>query len=78
MTHPLANEVYSYDKSMVNRQSLLGHDVARTREKTPHFTSKTSPRVGLVSYFIHTAEDGEDKRIHFELRIDPAERICDE
>ena len=61
-THPLANEVYSYDKSMVNRQSLLGHDVARTPEKTPCFTSPL----------------GEDKRIHFELRIDPAERICDE
>jgi len=36
MTHPLANEVYSYDKSMVNRRSLLGHDVARkTWENTP-------------------------------------------
>ena len=62
MTYTLANEGDSYDKGMENQRSLLGHDVARTPEKTPCFTSPL----------------GEDKRIHFELRIDPAERICDE
>ena len=56
---------------MVNQRLLLGRDVATATEKTPRFTCKQV-------HFIHTAEHDEGKRIHFELRLDPAEDICDD
>ena len=58
---------------MVNRRSLLGRDVPTTTEKTPRFTCKQ-----VHVYFIHATEHDEGKRIHFELRLDQDEDICDE
>ena len=68
-----SNYGYSYDKCMVNRQSLLGCDVATTTLKTPRFACKQ-----VNVYLIYTAEQDEGKCIHFELRLDQAEDICDE
>ena len=53
MSHPLANEGYSYDNSMVNQRSLLGHDIARNPEKTPRFTSINKSTCWVV-FILHT------------------------